>query len=533
MVLGRVKLHICKEERIKKGKLFQKGGKDMVENILNGFIQSISLTNLLIMALAVTAGIIIGTLPGLSATMGVALLVPITFGMNPAAGLLALGALYIGAMFGGANSAILINTPGTPAAVATAFDGYPLTLKGHPDKAIIAALVSSVIGGIVGTLALLFLAQPLAYFALRFGHPENFWLAIFGLTIIGSLAGKSLIKGLIGGVFGLLIALIGMDPITGYPRFIFGFRSLIEGINLLPAMIGFFSIPQVIQMIERNEKFIASYKEKKGIYKQTIINTLKRPIIYIRSSIIGTFIGILPGAGGNVAGFVAYNETKRFSKNPKEFGKGNIDGVITSESANSATVSSSLIPLVTLGIPGSPVAAVLLGGLLIHGLRPGAQFFNESSGIAYTFFIGLIVANFLLLMIGLLGTRYFVKAISIPINYLSPIITVLAVIGSFSIRNSILDIYVMLVCGIIGYFVLKVDILPGPIVLGLILGVIVENGFVLSSLIASSGIGMFALFFTRPISLILIVMTFLSILLPIWVKRMESKARGKEDDRVA
>ncbi|MGO4887438.1 tripartite tricarboxylate transporter permease [Anaerobacillus sp. MEB173] len=505
----------------------------MIENILYGLLHSMSPTNLLIMTLAVIGGIIVGTLPGLSATMGVALLVPITFGMDPATGLLALGALYIGAMFGGANSAILINTPGTPAAVATTFDGYPLTLKGHPDKALITALVSSVIGGIIGTFFLLFLAQSLANLALKFGHPENFWLAIFGLTIIGSLAGKSLIKGLIGGAFGLLIALIGMDPVSGYPRFTFGFRSLIEGINLLPAMIGFFSIPQVIRMIERDEKFIATYKEKKGIYKKTIIQTVKKPVVWLRSSLIGTFIGMLPGAGGNVAGFVAYNETKRFSKDQKSFGKGNIDGVVTSESANSATVSSSLIPLLTLGIPGSPVAAVLLGGLLIHGLRPGAQLFNESAGIAYTFIMGLIVANVIMLIVGLWGTRYFVKAISIPIHYLAPIIAVFAVIGSFSIRNSVLDVYVMLACGIIGYFALKVDILPGPIVLGLILGVIAENGFVLSSLIASSGVGMFALFFTRPICIILIVMTFLSILLPIWVKRMERKARGDDDERAA
>ncbi|MCM3761845.1 tripartite tricarboxylate transporter permease [Alkalihalobacillus oceani] len=502
----------------------------MLENIFSGLLNSLTLLNLLVMSLAVIGGIIVGTLPGLSATMGVALLVPITFGMDPATGLLALGALYTGAMFGGANSAILINTPGTPAAVATAFDGYPLTLKGKPDKALITALVSSVIGGIIGTLFLIFLAQTLAEFALRFGHPENFWLAVFGLTIIGSLAGKSMLKGLIGGTLGLLLALIGMDPVSGYPRFTFGIRSLIEGINLLPAMIGFFSIPQVIRMIEQDKKFITSYKERRGIYGKTIIETLKKPVIYVRSAFIGTFIGMLPGAGGNVAGFVAYNETKRFSKNKEAFGKGNIDGVITSESANSATVSSSLIPLLTLGIPGSPVAAVLLGGLLIHGLRPGSKLFTETPIIAYTFIVGLVVANLLLLIIGLWGTRYFVKAVTIPIYYLAPIIAVLAVIGSYSIRNSMLDVYVMLACGIVGYFALKVDIVPGPIVLGLILGVIAENGFVLSALIASSGAGMMALFFTRPISIILIVMTIVSIFLPILVHRLEKKARGTTAD---
>lgn len=501
----------------------------MVTELVNGLLHSITPENLLIMSMAIIGGIVIGTLPGLSATMGVALLVPLTFGMEPATGLLALGALYTAAMFGGANSAILINTPGTPAAVATTFDGYPLTLKGQPDRALISALVASVIGGIVGTIFLIFVSTPLATFALSFGPPENFWLAVFGLTIIGSLAGKSLIKGLIGGTFGLVLALIGLDPVSGYPRFTFGINSLIEGINLLPAMIGFFSIPQVIRMIERNDKFITKYQEHKGVYKSTIIETIKKPIVLLRSSLIGTFVGMLPGAGGNVAGFVAYNESKRYSKSPKEFGKGNIEGVITSESANNATVSSSLIPLLTLGIPGSPVAAVLLGGLLIHGLRPGSKLFTESSDIAYTFMVGLIIANILLLIIGLIGTRYFVKALSIPIYFLAPIIAVLAVIGSFSINNSILDVYVMMICGAIGYFASKVDIEAGPIVLGLILGVIAENGFVLSSLIASSGTGMFTLFFTSPISIVLIILTVLSILTPFWIAYLEKKAKGNSE----
>ncbi|MBM7554458.1 tripartite tricarboxylate transporter permease [Thalassobacillus pellis] len=499
----------------------------MLGELLNGLLTSLNISTLLIMSLATMAGIIVGTLPGLSATMGVALLVPLTFGMDPATGLLALGSLYTGAMFGGANSAILINTPGTPAAVATTFDGYPLTQKGEADKALITALLASVVGGIVGTIFLIFLSTPLANFALGFGPPENFWLAVFGLTIIGSLAGRSITKGLIGGIFGLMLALIGMDPVSGSTRFTFGFYSLIEGINLLPAMIGFFSIPQVIKMMEQKDKYIAKYEERKGIYRKTIIETLKKPVVLLRSSLIGTFVGMLPGAGGNVAGFVAYNETKRFSKKPKEFGKGNIDGVVTSESANNATVSSSLIPLLTLGIPGSPVAAVLLGGLLIHGLKPGAKLFTESSGVAYTFIMGLLVANVLLLLLGLLGTRFFVKAIAIPVHYLAPIIGVLAVIGSYSIRNSMLDVFVMLGCGILGYFALKVDIPPGPIVLGLVLGVIAENGFVLSALLSKTGTSMFTLFFTSPICIVLILLTALSLITPLL---LNMRGRKKEND---
>lgn len=499
----------------------------MASDIIYGLLQSLTFENLLIMSACVAVGIVVGTLPGLSATMGVALLVPITFGMNPATGLLALGSLYIGAMFGGANSAILLNTPGTPAAVATTFDGYPLNLKGHADRALIAALMASVVGGIIGTLALIFLSAPLAKFALGFGPSEYFWLAIFGLTIIGGLAGKSIVKGLIGGCFGLLLALIGMDPVTGYPRFTFGFDSLIEGITLLPAMIGFFSIPQVITMLEQKEKYIANYKERKGIYLKTIIETLTKPIVLLRSSIIGTIIGILPGAGGNVAGFVAYNESKRFSKTPNEFGKGHIDGLITSESANSSTVGASLVPLLTLGIPGSPVAAVLMGGLLIHGLTPGSKLFVESSGIVYTFMMGLLVSNLILLIVGLLGTRLIVKTLKIPVHYLAPIIAVLAVIGAYSIRNSLLDVTVMMACGILGYFLLKVDILPGPIVLGLVLGIIAENGFVQASLISQTGTSMFTIFFTSPISIILMILTALALLTPLLVAQIEKRTFNK------
>ncbi|WP_018924998.1 tripartite tricarboxylate transporter permease [Salsuginibacillus kocurii] len=501
----------------------------MGADILTGLLTSLQPGNLMIMALAIIGGIVIGSLPGLSATMGVALLVPLTFGMDPASGLLMLGALYTAAMFGGANSAILLNTPGTPANVATTFDGYPMTKKGQAIKALVTALTSSVIGGIIGTLFLLFLAQMLAEFALRFGPPENFWLAVFGLTIIGSLAGNSILKGMIGATLGLLLALIGIDSVSGQARFTFGIGDLNQGIELIPAMIGFFTIPQLIHLIESNSKYVSRIDEKKGMYKEAFVNVFKRPITLIRSSLIGTFVGMLPGAGGNVASFVAYNETKRFAKDPKEYGKGNSYGVVTSESANNATVSSSLIPLLTLGIPGSPVAAVLLGGLLIHGLRPGAELFQASGDVAYTFIVGLIVANILLLIIGLIGTRFFVRALNVPISYLVPVIAVLAVMGSYAIRNSFVDVYIMLACGIVGYFLIKVGIHVAPIVLGLILGVIAEQGFVSSVIETGTGDNLFTLFFTRPITVILIILTVLSLFTPLWVAYQQRKARGTDE----
>lgn len=491
----------------------------MLADVLVGLQNAFHPLNLIIMSLALAGGIAIGTLPGLSATMGVALLVPLTFGMEPASGLLMLGAMYCGAIYGGANSAILINTPGTPSAVCTTFDGYPLTRKGRADEALFTALVSSVIGGIIGTIFLAVATQPLALVSLKFGSPEYFWLAIFGLTILSSLSEGNMIKGLLGGVFGLLLATVGIDPVTGHTRFIFGYRPLIEGITLIPAMIGFFSFAQVLSLVDENQKYLAEYKSNPGLVKKVIGNMVKNSKINIlRSSILGTFVGILPGAGGNVASFVAYNETKRFSKNPEELGKGDIEGVVASESANNATVSSSLIPLLSLGIPGSPVAAVLLGGLLIHGLTPGAKLFIEHGDIAYTFIIGLVVANLLMLFIGYFGMKLFANVLNVPSHYIATIVVVFSVIGSYAIRNSLFDIVIMLVCGVIGFIALKAGFEPGPITLGLILGAIAEDGFSLSLLMAQASGSMFGVFVGRPISAFLIFLCILAIVSPIYIR---------------
>lgn len=491
----------------------------MLGDILVGLQNSLNPINLLIMTLSLAGGITIGTLPGLSATMGVALLVPLTFGMEPATGLLMLGAMYCGAIYGGANSAILINTPGTPSAVCTTFDGYPLTKQGRADEALFTALVASVIGGIIGTIFLGVATQPLALVSLKFGSPEYFWMAIFGLTILSSLSEGNMIKGLLGGALGLLLATIGIDPVTGHTRFTFGFRPLVEGITLIPAMIGFFSFAQVLSLVDENQTYLAEYTSKPGLVKKVLGYLSKNSKInLLRSSILGTFVGILPGAGGNVASFVAYNEAKRFSKNPDEFGKGNIEGVVASESANNATVSSSLIPLLALGIPGSPVAAVLMGGLLIHGLNPGAKLFVEHGDIAYTFIIGLVVANLLMLLVGYFGAKLFAQVLNVPSHYIATIVIVFSVIGSYAIRNSLFDVVIMLVCGVIGFITLKAGFEPGPIVLGLILGAIAEDGFSLSLLMAQASGSMFGTFVARPISAFLILLCVLAIVSPIYVR---------------
>lgn len=326
-------------------------------------------TNLLFLILGVASGIIIGALPGLTATMGLALLLPFTFSMQADTSLITLGGLYIGGIYGGCISAILINTPGTPSAIATTFDGYPLTKKGKPDQALITAAIGSGVGGVIGGLALLFLTPLLAQMALTFGPPEYFWIAIFGLTIIATLSAGSMLKGLIAGAFGLLLSTIGMAPVGGQIRLAFGFSGLQAGLELISILIAFFCIPEVIGMVENKIKTQdkVKFKPQKGVIPQVINKYIRGPILIVRSSIIGIITGIIPGAGGNVAGLLSYDSAVRFSKDKSKFGKGDIRGLSASETANNAEVGGSLVPLLSLGIPGAPPAAIMLGALLIQG----------------------------------------------------------------------------------------------------------------------------------------------------------------------
>jgi putative tricarboxylic transport membrane protein len=481
--------------------------------------------NLLLVTLGVGSGILVGALPGLTATMAIALLVPFTFAMTPIHGLVLLGGIYCGAIYGGAFSAILINTPGTPSAIATTFDGYPMAQKGKSYMAIVTATVSSVIGGLIGVLFLLFLSPPLSKASLKFGPPEFFWLTAFGLTIIATLASKSILKGLIGGAFGLLISTIGIAPIGGSVRYSLGTVSLQSGISLIPALIGFFCIPEVLGMIERKDKeySVIPYRRQRRVVMGVTIRLLKKPFLLIRSAIIGTIVGIIPGAGGNIAALVSYNEAVRVSKHPEKFGKGNMDGVAAAEAANNAEVSGSLIPLLTLGIPGAPPAAVLLGALLLQGLRPGPELFTVHGQITYTFILSLVLANLLMLPMGISAGKMISKLITgIPITLLAPFVFFLSIIGSYSISKNMFDVYVMLFFGLVGYVGKKLGFGPGPVVLGLILGKICEQGLVQSLLMGQAAGSVLKIFFTRPISIILICLTIISASWPFISKKLRS-----------
>jgi len=487
------------------------------------------ITNLLIAAGGVLTGIIFGGLPGFTASMGVAILLPITFGMDPATGLILLGALFAGAMYGGSVSAILINTPGTPSAAATVLDGHPMCKKGKAGEALREAVFASFLGGIFGVTVLLLFAPPLARISLMFGPPEYFLLAMFGLTIIATISEKAVFKGLLAGALGLLISTIGMDPLLGIPRFSMGFVNLLDGIQLIPAMIGLFSIPEVLNMIHLHkhpeetptEELCPDFKNIKiGFPKLKQI--IKFIPIYIRSSIIGTGVGMLPGAGGSIASFMAYNETKRVSKHPELFGTGISEGVAASESANNAMASGAMIPMLTLGIPGDSVAAIMMGGLMVHGLQPGAELFTSNGHIVYTFIISLYVANIFMLLFGTFFAPYFTLATKTPRHYLAVSVTLLTVMGSYALRGNMFDVYVMVVFGILGYLMKSHGFSVIPTVLGIILGPVAEAG--LNNMIAiSTGDNILFFLFQRPISLILIVLTLLSIAFPFYRRIRESR----------
>ena len=483
-----------------------------------GFIHACSPINLLAMIASTALGITIGCLPGLSAAMGVALLLPVTFGMDPATGLIVLGGIYCGAIFGGSISAILIHTPGTPASAATAIEGYKLTLKGQAAKALTVACFASFCGGLLSCISLYFFSPLLAELAMQFKSPEYFWLSIFGLTIIAGVSSRSLIKGLMSGVLGLLISTIGMDPMEGVERFMFGQPTLYNGVNTTCALIGLFSMSQVLILAEK--KIVERAKAAKIKDKMTLSKAeVKRLMPTItRSWLIGNILGILPGAGATIACFMGYNEAKRFSKHKEEFGNGSIEGVAGSESANNAVTGGSLIPTLTLGIPGESVTAVLMGGLIIHGLQPGPELFTTYADMTYTFFAGFVLVQFAMLIIGLWGSKIFAHIARLSDRILIPSIFVLCVVGSYAIHNNFDEVIIMFVFGIIGYLVRKFDMNAAAIVLGLILGPIGENGL-RRSLILSDGDPM--ILFSTPLCWMLIALCVVGILSPLFMNRVE------------
>ena len=470
---------------------------------------------ILFMLFGVAGGMAIGALPGLTATMGVAILVPFTFSMPPLQSLVLLIGIYVGAIQGGSIPAVMIRTPGTPAAAATSFDGYPLAIAGRADQALSVALFASFFGGLFGTLVLALAAPVVSRFALLFGPAEYTTFGLFGLSIIVSISGRSLLKGFIAATFGLLLASIGLDPVSGVLRFTFGSIHLMDGLSFIPIMIGLFAISEVIggvRDIERIHKITFNVRRTLPTFSE-IRTTL---VTLIRSSAIGACIGSLPGAGGDIAAFISYNEAKRASKHPERFGKGAINGVAAAESANNAVCEGAMIPLLTLGIPGDSVTAVLIGAFMIQGLRPGPRLYAENPALVHAIIVGFVLANILNYVVALVGARVFARLVSIKRSLLLPVILLLCMLGSFGIRNAVFDVFVMLIFGFVGYIFQKREVPLGPIVLALILGPMIERNFHRALVINGRNPSIFV---TRPISLTFLILAILSVVTSLTILR--------------
>lgn len=483
------------------------------------FSNFFSLESLIALVVGVVGGMIIGALPGLNATMAISLLIPITYTMSPYAAFIMMMAVYTSAFYGGSLTAILIHTPGTPSSAATAGDGYALTQKGRGLEAMGMSTVASMIGGALSGVALLTLAPLLGKVTLLFSAPEYFLIVILGLSIIGGLGGGSAVKGYLMGVFGLILGTIGTDTITGQLRFTFGYMGLYSGISTVPALIGLFSISQAMVLCEQHTAFRRG--EHRTVDESALhgkfLPTAKEMILhlpnFIRSAIIGIVVGILPGAGGDIGAWFAYGQAKKASKHPEEFGNGAIEAICASETANNAVTGGSIIPLITLGIPGSTVAAVLLGALIMHGLTPGQSMFGKNVTTTYTIIIGFIAANILMGLIGMLICRQVIKITKVSDAILVPVIVVLSTIGSYSINNRISDVYMMLVFGLIGYLCKKADLPTAPVILGLLLESTGEQGFK-NAILMAKDTPILLYYLQRPASLVLILLIVATVVVP-------------------
>jgi len=496
----------------------------MVSYLMQGFLIVFSNPiNILVIILGVGAGIIIGAMPGLTATMGIAIALPLTFGMPPEVGLTLLISIFIGGIHGGGIPAILIKTPGTPASAATISDGFALTQKGEASIALGVHVFSSSTGSFLSAIILIFASALIAEFALKFGAAEYFLLAILGLTIISAISGESTIKGLVAGALGLLLSTCGLDPMVGYPRFTFNNYNLMEGFSLVPALIGLFAISQIFFEIEIID--IPIVKSKKVKTQLPNFSQIKKifPTI-IRSTITGTIIGAIPGPGAILGSFIPYQNEKRLSKHPEKFGHGAIEGIAAAEAGNNSAAIGALIPTLTLGIPGEAATAVLLGGLMILGLRPGPLLFKNNPEVVYAVFASIIIACFVLLIEGLIIAQHIGKLITISKKILLPIILLLCVVGAFAIRRSVFDIGIALIFGILGYFLQKLKFGVVPVLLGLILGPIAEANLRRALIISR---GDLTIFFNNWLDISLILLGILSLIFGIKLSKGLKKINDK------
>jgi len=469
-------------------------------------------------------GIVIGALPGASATMGITLMLPISFNLGSEAAIVLLTAVYCGGIFGGSIPAILLKIPGTPASAATMFDGYPMAQKGEASKALLLTVYASTFGGLLSGIILMIGAPLLAMIALKFGPPEMLALSLFGISIVASLASGNLLKGLIMGTLGLFIATIGADPQFGSPRYTFGNLNLFEGVPLIPVLIGVFSIPEALtMMLNSQEPMGKMHKIKKRFYLKWKEFSSLLPTMF-RSGIVGSILGITPAVGPEVATFIGYNEAKRAAKGKEEFGNGNPKGVVASESANNAVTGASLVPTLTLGIPGSAAAAAVMGGLVIQGIRPGPALFNNDPQFVWFIFVSFLLLQIVMFIAGSLIVNVSQYVLKVPSFFLGPCIIVLSVVGAFAINNNFFSILVMFISGLLAFILNRYGFSPIPFILALILGPQIEGELNRTILISGEGfMNLASYLITRPISLVFFALAFITFFVPIIQERRKTK----------
>ena len=494
-----------------------------MEFFISALGEAVQPLNLLVMLAGTFVGIAAGAMPGLSSVMALTIMTPFTFSLGGNSGFLMLLGIFCGSIYGGSITTILINTPGTANSAATCLDGYPMANKlGQPGRALGISTMASTFGGLFSAAALFFTAPLLAKVALQFGSPEYFSIAVFGISIVTGISSKSIIKGLIGAVIGLALGTVGIDAITGTPRFTFGSSYLTGGISFVPLLIALYAFSQGLKNMQSGEDSVSVGKKVRLNHVLPTKSDIKRTFPTILGcSVIGTMIGAIPGTGGDIASWFGYTQAKRFCRHRDEFGNGAPEGIAAPESANNAVSGGALIPLLTLGIPGDAGTAVMLGALMMQGIIPGPLLFKEQTEKVYIIIIGLIFANIMMCLLGYGGLKLFAKISSIPSVILTPVVFIFCFVGTYALNNNINDIYFMIIAGITGFVLLKLDFAMPPVILGLILGTKIETN--LSKSLAISD-GSFSIFFTRPISCVLLIIAAFSLLSPVLVPMLKRAA---------
>lgn len=501
---------------------------ETLTHILNGFQVCMQPINLWYTFAGVFLGTVIGILPGLGASAGIALLIPVTFGMNPTSALIMMAGIYYGARYGGSSTSILIRTPGEAASVMTSIDGYEMALKGRAGAALAVSAIGSFIAGTIGIVALTLFALPLSSMALKFGPAEYFTLMLFAMTAVASLSGKSAAKGMLSTILGLMIATVGIDLQSGQSRYTFGIAEFQDGVGFIVVVVGLFAVAEVFRGFEDLCRGTAPPIIRISGKLWLTREEWKRSVGPIwRGGIIGFIIGVLPGAGGTIASILSYSAEKRLSKHPEEFGKGAIEGVAGPESANNSDTAGAMVPLLTLGVPGGGATAVMLGAFIMYGIQPGPTLFQTRPDLVWGLVDSMYIGNVMLLVMNLPLIGLFVRMLYIPRSILYPLIMAISVIGVYSINGSMLDLFLMLIFGVVGYVFEKCDIPVAPLVLSLVLGGMMEQSFRQAMTISE---GNLAIFVGSGITITLVVLSAISIALPFILPRLKSLASPDDDD---